>query len=115
MALSAKFLAPSWQKIAYANLLHMPTMKSMDFVLRCSKFAIFANGFVLVESTNLGRNAMNLAESFSRKQNLCGLLLRGAKEFIPPPPPARARQLQFPQPHSADYGWFTSHGFAWRY
>ena len=41
VALSAKVVGPSWQKIANAKLLHTPMMEFEDFVLSCSKLAIF--------------------------------------------------------------------------
>ena len=52
VALSAKFVETSWQKIVNAKLCHTPMMKFIDFVLSCSELAIFANGFVMAgEST----------------------------------------------------------------
>ena len=76
-----------WQFFANSEPLSTKSTNSIMGVCNGSELAIFANSFELAESTKLGRS-----ETRKRKWGK-PLVPRGTKEFIPPPPPARARRL----------------------
>jgi hypothetical protein len=84
---SAKFA--SWWKIANAKPLHTLTLECLVFVLSGFELAIFSNDFVLVESTKLAEKPQTWQKAHREIRTLCGLLFRGAKEFVSPPPPSR--------------------------
>ena len=103
---SAKFLAclpsllaPSWQKIANSEPLSTKSTNSIVSVCNNFELAIFCQLVRVGRKHKTWQKGQELGRSETRKQKRGKPLVpRGTKEFIPPPPPARARQLRFPQP-----------------